>query len=241
MHAPENIIKRVKKCLALAKSSNPNEAAIALHQAQILMRQYSIDEIGIYLNDIKESYQQLNSQKLPAWHCSLIGIVAEAFGCRCLIDKSSHFDAEWKSVTTVHLKFIGLAERCEVAGYVYTVLYRQILKARKDFISNLSKRYKRINKTLRADKYCEGFVAALYKKVSVMALNEKETQALTIYIEKHYPKTSAVVHARETDRYAKAKQRLPNDSTHGYQDGQQAYLHYGVSGSQQEKAALEKF
>ncbi|WP_252473542.1 DUF2786 domain-containing protein, partial [Microbulbifer okhotskensis] len=32
------ILRKIKRCLALAKSSNPNEAATALRQAQTLMQ-----------------------------------------------------------------------------------------------------------------------------------------------------------------------------------------------------------
>ena len=39
----EEAILKIKKCLALAKSANENEAAIALRQAQSLMREFQID------------------------------------------------------------------------------------------------------------------------------------------------------------------------------------------------------
>ena len=45
----EKIIDKIKKCLALAKSDNPHEAATALRQAQKLMEQHNLTEQDISL------------------------------------------------------------------------------------------------------------------------------------------------------------------------------------------------
>lgn len=39
----QRILEKIKKCFALSKSSNPNEASIALKQAHALAKQYKID------------------------------------------------------------------------------------------------------------------------------------------------------------------------------------------------------
>lgn len=36
----ERVIRKIKRCLALGESSNPNEAEMAMRQAQALMRTY---------------------------------------------------------------------------------------------------------------------------------------------------------------------------------------------------------
>ena len=46
------IIDKIHKCLRLADSGNPNEAALALRQAQAMMRKYQIRE--------EEVRQQIN-------------------------------------------------------------------------------------------------------------------------------------------------------------------------------------
>lgn len=50
----DKIISKIKKCLALAKSNNPHEAAAALRQARKMMTQYQINEADVLLSDIGE-------------------------------------------------------------------------------------------------------------------------------------------------------------------------------------------
>lgn len=44
MEDMQTIIDKISKCLALSKSANEHEAAIALRQAQALMQKYKISE-----------------------------------------------------------------------------------------------------------------------------------------------------------------------------------------------------
>jgi hypothetical protein len=50
----ERVIRKIKRCLALSKSSNENEAATAMHQAQALMREYRLTELDVRLSDVDE-------------------------------------------------------------------------------------------------------------------------------------------------------------------------------------------
>ena len=86
---PDRIIDKIRKCLALAKSSNPHEAAAALRQAQTLMRLHGIDEDTLELAAVKEASQAVASEQIPTWDGRLARMVADAFGCRLLI-------AAWK-------------------------------------------------------------------------------------------------------------------------------------------------
>ena len=71
-------IEKIKKCLALAKSANENEAAIALRQAQALMREFQIDPD---LLDIAEASCDSKATKTPqAWEASLVLLIASRSG-----------------------------------------------------------------------------------------------------------------------------------------------------------------
>ena len=48
----ERVIRKIKRCLALSKSSNENEAATAMRQAQALMREYRLTEMEVHLSDV---------------------------------------------------------------------------------------------------------------------------------------------------------------------------------------------
>ena len=50
----ERVIRKIKRCLALSKSSNENEAATAMRQAQALMREYRLTELDVRLSDVDE-------------------------------------------------------------------------------------------------------------------------------------------------------------------------------------------
>lgn len=225
-------IERIKKCLALAKSSNPNEAVTALRQAQMLMQRCGLTAADIGMADIGETARLLSASKLPAWHHWLIRIIAEAFGCDTMIATI------WSSGKRSHIKFIGTAARTEIAAYTYTVLYRHIRGARAAFIAKLPARCKTRTKTLRADSYCEGFVAAVAAKVSALALEPEETQALAAYVARHYPAAQKSTAARSADKDTKARNKQPDYSNQGYRDGSKVALHRAMHGTTQ--ARLEQ-
>lgn len=225
-------IERIKKCLALAKSSNPNEAVTALRQAQALMQRCGLTAADIGMAGITEAARLLSATKLPAWHHWMIRIVADAFGCDTMIE------TRWSGGKHSHIKFIGTAARTEIAAYTYTVLCRHIRAARAAFIAKLPGRCKPRTKTLRADSYCDGFVAAVAAKVSALALEAEETQALADYIAKHYPTATAATAARSGSKDQTARSKQPDYSGQGYHDGSKVALHRAMHGKSQ--AQLEQ-
>ena len=48
----EELIDKIKKLLALADSSNPNEAAVALSRAQKLMERYNIEAVDLKIENV---------------------------------------------------------------------------------------------------------------------------------------------------------------------------------------------
>lgn len=67
------ILSRIRKCLALAQSSEPHEAAAALRQAQKLMAQHGIDAVDIELSAVVEAYVPAgrSAQVPPRWLAAL--------------------------------------------------------------------------------------------------------------------------------------------------------------------------
>lgn len=67
----------------MAKSANENEAAIALRQAQSLMREFQIDPD---LLDIVEASCESKATKIPqAWEASLVMTIARAMQCKPIL------------------------------------------------------------------------------------------------------------------------------------------------------------
>ncbi len=132
-HEPRRSNSKNQKCLALAKSANENEAAIALRQAQSLMREFQIDPD---LLDIVEASCESKATKVPqAWEASLVMTIARAMQCKPIFSSGSStwgIKASWT--------FIGVDPAPEVASYTFDVLYRQVIRSRKSFTENTLKR-----------------------------------------------------------------------------------------------------
>lgn len=81
----ERVIRKIKRCLALSKSSNEHEAATAMRQVQALMREYRLTESDVHLSDAGEAESGIaRAKRRPTRERHLSSIVANAFGCRPL-------------------------------------------------------------------------------------------------------------------------------------------------------------
>ncbi|MFT8515624.1 MAG: DUF2786 domain-containing protein [Acetobacter persici] len=124
----KKLIEKLKKLLALSKSPNPHEAALALEKAQKFMAENGFCQDDIDLLDIGEALTDsvLSSAATPpeymAW---LLTAITLAMGCRVLYVRQK-------------VVFLGASVRCEIAAYMYDVLARQLRKQRRDFIRSLS-------------------------------------------------------------------------------------------------------
>jgi len=81
----EEALEKVRKCLALAQSDNPNEAALALKKAREIMKSYAISEAEALENkergedDYTLSFFAPN--RLYAWKKRLAGSIVSYMGC----------------------------------------------------------------------------------------------------------------------------------------------------------------
>ena len=150
----EKLLEKLKKLLALAKSDNPHEAALALQRAQKLMQAYNITQADLALSDIDESvsnYWAAGSVNPPRYMLGLLDIIQVAFGVKSIIH----------SGFKPGVGFYGNKDRVELASYTWEVLARQLIAARKNYIGQQNKRIKNKTKTSRGDKFAEGWVLAV--------------------------------------------------------------------------------
>lgn len=138
------LLERIKKLLALAQSSNPSEASIALSRAQKLMQEHNIDLQDIKLADIDHKEESI----LPALRdkqlfTTLASIISKSFGIE-------HFfnlvDGRGRGVT-----FIGPKARLEPACYAYTILSRQAAIVKKEFAAAERKRLTELKEPMLAE------------------------------------------------------------------------------------------
>lgn len=169
----EKALSKIKKCLALSKSSNPNEAATALRQAQALMNKYAIDMSTVELSSVKESIVLgANAKKPPVWYWRLCQAIEIAFGV------DSYHSYKGRRDNTV---FIGIAPKQEIAAYVFEIIYRKIKKERKNHQLSLSLHLDKYSKIRKADKFAEAFVQAIAQTINEFAIPQRDQELINQY------------------------------------------------------------
>lgn len=174
----DNILEKIRKCMAMSKSANENEAETALRQATKLMEIYQVSHAEMLAIDIKEA--TVNAGVLshpPAWENMLAGRISDVFGCR-LIFREGFALSRWV--------FIGLPPANEVAAYSFEVLYRQAKKARQAFMQENLKRFKKANKVRRADLFSEGWVRTALRTVTPLTPVEGVEDAIKAFMETRF-------------------------------------------------------
>ena len=227
----EEAIQKIRKCLALSKSANEHEAAAGLRQAQALMREYQIDPD---LLDIVEARSPSKASKTPSsWETWLVRIIASSMHCKPIFRPASSF---FKDVKAQWI-FIGADPAPEIAAYTFDVLYRQINKARKDFIEVALKRVKvKKNKTSRADLFCDGWVETVQSLISKTSL---EIPANTSQrIEKYLQKTRGELGSftpKDRNEGKAFNSRAAQDYHAGKHSGKSAQLNSGMTTGEKPK------
>ena len=77
------VVERIRKCMALARSSNEHEAAVAMRQARSLMAQYRIFPNELYPpQTLQDSAELTVDRRQRAWESSFVGL-CESVDLRC--------------------------------------------------------------------------------------------------------------------------------------------------------------
>lgn len=218
------VLEKIKKLLRLAKSSNQHEAALALSRAQKLMQEHGIGSDAPELAGVTDAtIEALFKAKTPTKYLLMLAhSIGKAFGCEY------YFKPTLKNMRIV---FYGHNERPEIAGYVFTVLERQLTKARKEYLDTLSARMKRATKTKRADQFCEGWCMGVHSKIQQFALSEKERDELLSYKGK-------INLSDGKAREAKGAGRMADEAKYqGYRSAKDVTLNHGVNGEQLRRIA----
>jgi hypothetical protein len=187
MDAAEKIKSKIKKLLALSRSPNANEAALALEMAQKLMA-----ECGVTLNEVgefeiaEERIDGNGGARPPQYESYLAGEIAESFGCRLAYGvvrriPKSFYGNYYDDPKYGHI-FVGLEHRVKIASFIADVLLRKLKKARNEYIKNLSRVRLRAHKIKRADSFCPGWVFTVVSKLHVFTNAPDEQSAIDSYV-----------------------------------------------------------
>ena len=183
----DKLKKRIKKLLALSKSTNANEAALALEMAQKLMVEYGVSqsEVGEF-EILEESIKGNSGERPPRYEIYLISSVANSFGCECaygVVKKISKtfYDIGYYDYEYGHI-FAGLEHRVKIATFISDILLRKIKKARIDYLKSLNRVRVRVNKIKRADDFCLGWVHTVVAKLHKFTNSSDEQTTIDNYV-----------------------------------------------------------
>ena len=171
----DEILRKIKRCMELSKSSNEHEAALALKQMQSLMQKHGFNEKHVKAADVCEFTFELKVKKPAQWILNLHSAIGQALDCASVISHCKYFNSD--------LVFIGVGSSPEIASYAFDVLFRKLKQNRSEYIENNLYRYKRANKTKLADAYCTGWVQNVYSKVKNLNPNLEIKEQVEAYQE----------------------------------------------------------
>ena len=176
------IISKIQKCLRLAESGNPNEAALALRQAEALMRKYGVSEQDIHTLAINEiSASSGGYYNPPYWALALSELIAEAFDCRVYIARRDEAHPQFR--------FIGLEYTATIAAYSFTVLYRQLRLARRAYMKNLDLDDKQEIRR-RGNVFAQAWLFRIAKVVAEFVGNPASRVTIDEYVRSQYGETA---------------------------------------------------
>lgn len=254
MHAPlsdqerQKVLRRLKKILALSESSEPGEAAAALHQANALMEKYGLNAIDVELSNIEEASTSLSSADLTRTENALIGIVASALGISVLIGRVDRVHASKARGHRPKASVIFIAEsyKAQIAVYAFETLRRKLKQDLKACLKNLLERAipdaeKRKGFTLstkQRDAYAYAWCQAV--RVKVQALAPVVPAAIHRYIETRVDDPSKTAPVRGANPRQSKKPDVIHDYMRGqgFQDGRAAQLHQAVHGQAHAQLAI---
>lgn len=174
----ERVIRKIKRCLALSKSSNENEAATAMRQAQALMREYRLTELDVHLSNVGEVESGVaRAKRRPTWDRQLSSIVANAFGCKPL---SRQHWCRTTSKVVDRAVFVGVNPAPQIAMYAYETLLAKLALARREYVARVraGKQYSRYSPETAGDHFALAWVSAVHHKVHDLVPRGEEDLAI---------------------------------------------------------------
>lgn len=215
----KKVLEKIKKCLAVAQgaNANENEAAIALRQAQALMREHGVSELDVLTADVSTCDMRSRAKQAPAqWEMTLMNRIAHAFDCELAFHRG--FEGRWV--------FIGVGDAAEVAQYTAAVMLRQALKARDAYSAKkLSRVTVRENKVRRADLFCTGWVSVATSLV--VGAGRPTHPALLAYMDAEYGKASSIT-GKDRNGSRSLREYEYRDYAAGQAAGHGVQLHRGL-------------
>lgn len=198
----KKIMERVEKLLALAKSDNENEAALAMAQAQRLMSRYSIKEGMLHAEEGLKEIPLAEAARFPTWLTRLYIAVGVANGAVAMF---------YKHKTSTEIRFIG--KRVDI------IMARNMARYVESEIERFTYPLSLIRNKVWTGSYREGLVDTVslkLKEATRAAAQEMEDEGgtgMVLYVEERAKKIM-----EELERDAGCKKKRIESKAQGHAD-----------------------
>lgn len=168
-------IEKIRKCLRLSASSNPNEAAAALRQAQAMMRELGIEDPASLEID---SAQVITKEgfKGCVYLSRLVTMLMALLGVDAVISPGNGI-----SRRRANVQYIGPESRVQIAVYIHKVLDRAVNKAWKSLRGDMKQR-QGARQTFRLN-----FLVVVGEKLEKFRMTDDEKRGVELYKAAKYP------------------------------------------------------
>jgi hypothetical protein len=171
------IIDKIQKCLRLSQSGNANESALALKQAQALMRKYGIAEAEVKDTSVAEATaSSAGYYNPPYWAIALSELVARAFDCRAYVSQCEQGP---------EFRFIGAGASAEVSAYTFTVLFRQLRYARRQYLHELEMA-DTLERSRRGNVFAQAWLYRIAQTVAEFVTDPDVEAVIDAYVQERY-------------------------------------------------------
>ncbi len=232
------IIEKIQKCLDLAKSSNPNEAAAALRHAQGLMKKFGVSEVELQLAKIAEATSDNRVPQRPKKHVwGLITLISDAFTVKGYTLPKPHVNNKGRVEYRNHVVFVGNSASAELAKYAFDVCIETIKMARREYSKSVHGNCSAKTREQRLDSFSEGFVYGVRDNVTIFAMSQEDSDLIDNYVAVQHGEVKSVMPV-DTKKKLKGKKRgtvLGSSLLDGLAEGEKVSLHVPVHGKESRK------
>lgn len=228
-----SVMRRLRKILALTQSSEPGEAAAALHQAKKLMDAHGLSSADVEASEIETSEVRLSGATVSGWESPLLNVICQSLDVGVMICAAP--PARGLRRKNAVVVFVGHGANAVVAEYAFARLRALLKKNLEDLLRRalVGTPFEGRRPTLGVvtpaarQAYALGWCAAVSSKVGALGASEP-SPSIARYIEARTGGEAAEVKRASTKNRTQAQ----IFGSAGYRDGASVELHKAVHGAQ---------
>ena len=172
--ARKRALERIQKCMRLAKSSEPHEAAAAMRQAQALMRKFSIEENEVHGINVQQVFvltPEPPKTRFPMYLNALTALICRAFDAEAYFEVGVHRNGRYRQ----GVRYFVAGGRAPLVEYAHEVIWRQLTQAWKEYVKRRGSTETQLGER---SSFWIGWIAAVDSKVMAFGASDKEKEVV---------------------------------------------------------------